>query len=287
MKKHIIGILLACIQLSFLFSDDFVKLQAGTLQRHVIQRDSTSFDYEMHIDSFYMCIHEVTQNEWLTIMDENPSETKGDNLPVTMVNWYDAVLYCNKRSIKEGLPPCYTIADTKDVITYDIPLESRIVSTEEESFICNWSANGYRLPTEAEWEYAARSEGKDTTYFSGSNNIDEVAVYYEYIGMKIQEVMSKKANSLGLYDISGNVSEWCWDWYDDYDKNDIYNPKGPSKRPLSKTVKIHRGGSWSSEGWNEDVYDATKQDCCVSQRAAWIPTMKDNNLGFRVVRSHM
>ncbi|MBQ3713351.1 MAG: SUMF1/EgtB/PvdO family nonheme iron enzyme [Spirochaetia bacterium] len=134
---------------------------------------------------------EVTQALYETIMGSNPSYNVGDNLPVEEVSWYDALEFCNALSRKLGLSEVYTINGKK--ITK------------------NTSANGFRLPTVEEWEYAARG-GKKYTY-SGSNNLDEVAWYSDNSGGKTHPVAQKKPNSYKLYDMSGNVWEWCEDWY--------------------------------------------------------------------------
>ena len=256
---------------SFLFCTDFIFVKSG---KFLMQENSKQ---EIFIDSFYICNHEVTQKEWKYVMGNNPSYELSDLYPVNMISWIDAIIYCNKRSILEGLEPCYRILDSKIELEYEIPWEDAFVHTDFNEVICDWKANGYRLPTEAEWEYAAKSGGKENFYFSGSNNIDDVSWYYNYIGATIHAVMTKQPNSLGIYDMSGNVSEWCWDWYKEILSDNLMNPKGP----VAGTAKIHRGGSWTSEVW-EKSFD---EDCSVSKRAAWIPTMKDNNLGFRVVRS--
>ena len=199
-------------------------------------------------NSFYMGKYEVTQKEWTAIMGSNPSYFKGDNLPVEYITWFDAVEYCNKRSQKEGLTPAYTIRDRNRSPGTGSPITSADVTW-------NQNANGYRLPTEAEWEYAARggngSPGNFT--YAGSNNADEVAWYN---GNRTHNVGTKKPNGLGLYDMSGNVSEWCWD-------------KGSYGRIL-------RGGGWS--GSANDVRSAAR----VSQNEG---AVQSSSVGFRVVRT--
>ncbi len=173
------------------------------------------------LNSFYIGQYEVTQAEWKAVMGNNPSLYKGDNLPVERVTWYDAVEYCNKRSKKEGLTPCY--------------------SGKGDDIACDFNADGYRLPTEAEWEYACRGGLKSRNYtYSGSNNIEEVAWYGLNSDAKTQPVGQKKPNELGIYDMSGNAWEWCWDWFDVnyYRTSPRDNPRGPA---TGKT-RIYRGG---------------------------------------------
>lgn len=193
---------------------------------------------------FYIGKNEVTQKEWTDIIGNNPSKFKGDSLPVENVSWYDCIEYCNKRSIKEGLQPYYTLnKNEKDAIN-----KSEFDSLKFTVTV-NKAANGYRLPSEAEWEYAASGGQKSKSYkYSGSDDIDEVAWYWKNSGDKAlngtwnwlelennncrtKPVASKKPNELGLYDMSGNVREWCEDWYED------------SQIPVG-LVRTQRGGGW-------------------------------------------
>ena len=151
------------------------------------------------VSTFYIGKYEVTQGLYESVMGANPSEFKGDNnLPVENVTWYNAVSFCNKLSEKEGRQAVYTIDGT--TVTAD------------------WSKNGYRLPTEAEWEYAAKGgNGSPGNYlYAGSNNVDDVAWYSGNSSNTPHVVGKAKPNGLGIYDMSGNVWEWCWDWYSDY-----------------------------------------------------------------------
>lgn len=170
--------------------------------------------------------YEVTQKEWRTVMGTNPSRFSGDNRPVEQVSWNDVITFCNKLSIREGFTPVYTVNGS--------------------TVTANWSANGYRLPTEAEWEYAARGGSLSTnTIYSGSNHIDSVAWYGSNSseGFTI-EVGTMSPNQLGIYDMSGNVWEWCWDWYGEnyYSSSPLANPTGPS----SGSQRVRRGGGYTS-----------------------------------------
>jgi formylglycine-generating enzyme required for sulfatase activity len=185
-------------------------------------------------------------------MGNNPCWFKGNTLPVEMVSWYDAVEYCNKRSLQERLTPAYTIKGT--------------------NVAWNRNANGYRLPTEAEWEYAAKGgNGSPGNYeYSGSSRADAVAWYEANSKEETQPVGRKASNSLGLYDMSGNVWEWCWDWYGDYSSESQRDPAGSS----SGSFRVLRGGSW---------YYAVGYSRSASRNYA-NPSDADYNIGFRVVR---
>ena len=149
-------------------------------------------DSAKDIKSFYMGKFPVTQREWTAIMGNNPSIILGPDLPVNYISWYDAVDYCNKRSAAEGLEVCYRVSGRE--------------------VICHWNASGYRLPTILEWEYAARGGRNYEKYrFSGSDVLDEVAWHNGNSGDTLHPVGGKKPNILGLYDMTGNVCEWCWD----------------------------------------------------------------------------
>ncbi|MDR1904282.1 MAG: formylglycine-generating enzyme family protein [Treponema sp.] len=182
--------------------------------------------HSVTVRSFYMGKYEVTQREWLEVMGSNPSYFIGEDLPVERVSWYEAVEYCNKRSLKEGLTPAY--------------------SGGGDSIVCDFSTNGYRLPTEAEWEYAAKGGNKDERpyEYSGDDNVDNVAWYADNSGFTTHPVGTKAPNSLGLYDMTGNVWEWCWDWYGSYGSDDAQtDPTGAS----SGSNRVRRGGSSNLE----------------------------------------
>jgi len=176
--------------------ENFVFVEGGTFQMG--SNDGDSDEKPVHsvtVSSFYVGKFEVTQKEYQNVMGKNPSYFKGENNPVENVTWYDAVKYCNKRSEKEGRTPSYNI--------------------NGNNVTCDFSANGYRLPTEAEWEYAARGGNKSQNYkYSGSNKIGDVAWYDSNSGLRTHPVGQKAPNELGIYDMTGNVWEWCWDWYD-------------------------------------------------------------------------
>ena len=193
-----------------------------------------------NIGSFYMCTHEVTQEEYQAITGKNPSRFHGGRQPVEQVSWYDAVEYCNKQSLMEGLSPCYS-------------------GSKSSGYSCNFHANGFRLPTEAEWEYAARGGIYRNTYkYSGSDTIGSVAWYGGNSENSTHDVMTKTPNMLGLYDMTGNVWEWCWDKYNSF-----------------SFCHVFRGGSWFSDA----------DSCDISYRGSCSPGDRDSYLGLRLVRS--
>lgn len=173
------------------------------------------------VSSFYMDKHLVTQERYQELMGSNPSRWKGEKNPVEQVRWSDAVRYCNKRSEREGLQPCYDL----------------------KTWQCNYDANGYRLPTEAEWEYACRA-GSTTSYFFGDNSskLSRFAWFDRNSGGRPQPVGLKEPNAWGLYDICGNVWQWCNDFYqvDYYQQSPPENPRGPD----TGDTKVLRGGGW-------------------------------------------
>lgn len=205
--------------------------------------------HSVSVDSFNMSTTEVTQELYKRIMGKNPSYFVGEKLPVEKVSWLDAIIFCNKLSIEMGKRPCYSQNANTDTDSW----------SGANNISCNYNANGYRLPTEAEWEFAARGgKNNDTFLYSGSATIDEVAWYEGNSDGETHEVATKAPNSLGLYDMSGNVWEWVWETYPDY----------PDRR-------FCRGGCY---------YDSSCS-CEVSNRyCSDLADRQDYGMGFRLLR---
>lgn len=228
--------------------------------------------HSVTLNSFYLDKYQVTQAEYAAIMASNPASGYGvgDNYPVYYVSWYSAMKYCNLRSMSEDLTPVYSISGSTNPSTWGT------VPTSDNSIwnaaICNWTANGYRLPTEAEWEYAARGAINDPDYlYSGSDDLNAVGWYSgnnSPFGTK--PVGSKAPNALGLYDMSGNLWEWCWDWYGSYSSSPSNNPTGPN----SGSLRMIRGGYWGNNAYY----------CRVASRSSYDPYYTGNGIGFRLCR---
>ncbi len=211
---------------------------------------------EVTLDAFLMDRYEITQEVYAKAEPVNGSHFKGPQRPTEMISWGNAALYCNMRSRDEGLEPCY----------------------DEDTGECNFEANGYRLPTEAEWEYACRA-GTQTDYSFGpdARRLKDHGWYVANAGKKTQPVGKKKPNAWGLYDMHGNVVEWCNDAYDkDYYKSGpAENPRGPAEGERY----VLRGGSWTS----------SDKACSSAVRASEEPGFSDacfarDAIGFRCVR---
>ena len=231
------------------------------------------------IPDLYVSDHEVTRGEYKAVMGSDPSiasaydkdgnELTGEavlNNPVNYISWYDALVYCNKLSIKENLTPCYTINGSTDPDKWGTVPTSN--DNTWDAATCNFEANGYRLPTVAEWEWLARG-GEEYTY-AGSDSVDDVAWYTSNTNdTGTREVKTKAANGYGLYDMSGNVYERCWDWYGSI------NESTAAAGAASGDGRVRRGGSW--------FFDAFF--CEVALRSYDDPYVRLTISGMRVVRS--
>ena len=229
--------------------------------------------HEVFVSDFYLSDRPVTQYEWQHLMNSCPSDPDygiGNNYPVNRVTWIDALKYCNKRSIQEGLTPCYSLNQESNPDNW--PDSDGYQYEFWFAMVCNWSANGYRLPTEAEREFAARGSNQSQSYvYAGSNNIDEVAWYFYNSNGTSHPVAMKNPNELGLYDMCGNGWEWCWDTYGFYQTEYQVNPTGP----VSDYYKVVRGGCWGNP----------EMSCRVSARDGYGIRNKEYFIGFRVART--
>jgi len=211
---------------------------------------------QVKIDAFLMDRYEVTQQLYKEITGESPSRFKGDKLPVEQISWARAAIFCNKRSVAENLEPCYNAT----------------------TGACDFSANGYRLPTEAEWEYASRA-GSTAEYTFGDNpvRLKDYAWFKDNSGEKTHPVGTKRPNAWGLYDMYGNISEWCNDYYEEhyYQNMPADNPKGPGET----AKQVLRGGAFHS----------ATEFCRSAYRSGEFPGQFDgcfarDDIGFRCVR---
>ncbi len=262
-------------------SADFLYIPAGTFQMGSPDEEMCRYPDEGPIHSvtlsrgFYMQKTEVTQEQWTDIFGSNPSYHEDcPECPVEQVTWYDCCIYCNRLSLAEGLTPCYyRSALTEDVFDGTPPVTQGSVYWATE-------ADGYRLPTEAEWEYACRA-GTTTAYNNGQNNIqcydeDEhlnpIAWYIRNSAAETHPKELKQENAFGLYDMHGNVWEWCWDSYefDFYETSPETDPTGPD--PM--WYRVMRGGSMLSSAG----------DCRSATRYSDYPETRSKNIGFRLLK---
>ena len=218
-------------------SFEMVRVEGGTFTMGATAEQGSDADsdekptHQVTLSSYSIGKTEVTQELWEAVMGSNPSDLKGSNLPVENVFWED----------------CQTFIRKLNAIT----------------------GKNFRLPTEAEWEFAARGGNKSRGYqYSGSNALNDVAWYWNNSDKKTHPVATKEPNELGIYDMIGNVYEWCNDWYSSYTSAPQTNPTGPN----SGSNRVSRGGSWASIAW----------DCRVSNRSGFNPTRRYCNLGLRL-----
>lgn len=234
--------------------------------------------HQVSIDGFTIAKYETIFSEWLSVMGVYSSSygilANGINAqPVSYVSWYDAIKYCNLLSMAKNRTPVYTIKGKTN------PDEWGPVPTffdgDWDAVTCNWTANGYRLPTEAEWEFAARAEVNNPDYlYSGSDTFEDVGWSYENGSGNVHVGGLLTANTVGVHDMSGNLWEWCWDR-----RNDTYYASSPTSNPRGPNTGIYRvlrGGS----------IDSDVKNCRVAERNFSVPYHKELDIGFRVVRGN-
>ena len=212
--------------------------------------------HRVELSAFYMDVHEVTQQSFQAILGRNPAKSIGPDKPVERVSWFAAIQYCNLRSLRDGFQPCYDL----------------------KTQTCDFAADGYRLPTEAEWEYACRAASTTRWSFGDqAGDLGKHAWYKANSGKATHPVGQKPPNPWGLYDLHGNVAEWCHDFYaDDYEAGtSVKDPRGPT----SGTERVLRGGSWKS----------SEDSCRCAARHSEPPGFADvcfgyEAYGFRCVR---
>jgi formylglycine-generating enzyme required for sulfatase activity len=249
-------------------------------------------NHDVTLSDFCMSETQVTQAQFFAVMGEypsyfqsstNPNYAPSDNKPVEQVSWYDAITFCNKLSLMEGKTPVYSVSGINwaTLLYSDIPIT---INATWDAATMDLSANGYRLPTEAEWEYAARGGNQSLTaqgnppdyYYAGSNTANDVAWYRGNNGPSgtptcgTKPVAQKQHNALGLYDMSGNVYEWCWDWYGAYTATPKTDPTGA----VSGTNRVLRGGDQGDFAYNVRV--SVRGGCFPSARSF-------AHMGFRIV----
>ena len=217
-----------------------VKVEAGSFNMGATPEMENPDDREKPVhrvtltNNYYIGKYEVTQALWKIVMGSNPSNFKGDNLPIEKVSWNNCQKFISKLNKLTG--------------------------------------KSFRLPSEAEWEYAARGGNKSRGYqYSGSNTIGDVAWYYGNSSSMTHAVGTKQPNELGLYDMTGNVWEWCQDWFDSYSSSPQTNPTGA----VSGSIRVYRGGGWYHSAG----------DCRTSFRLVGAPGFRSDGLGLRLVLS--
>ncbi len=265
--------------------DGFVQVPAGSFPMgSPLSEAGRSADegpqHTVRVASFSIGRYEVTQAEWMAIMGSNPSQSRGERLPVECVSWYEILVYCNKRSLAEGLAPCYRINGSTDPSHWGSVPEK--ANGNWNAATCDFSARGYRLPTEAEWEYACRAGTNSATAFGDAldprqANFDGSKPYNApATGTPLRSTVAVGtyvANAWGLCDTHGNVWEWCWDHY----ANNYYarSPEADPQGAEAGRYRVLRGGSWTNPG--NRLRSAARRD--------EDPFYRDVDNGFRLVKS--
>lgn len=220
-------------------TERMIGIPAGEI---VLRDEGTNTNWKVDVGAFQLAPYPVTRELYRAVRGEVPASSAGPRVPVTEVSWMEAVRFCNLLAQATRLEPCYSMGDPEDADALDV--------------VCNWEAGGYRLPSEAEWEYACRAGDPGVRY----GELDDIAWHRENSGGEVHDVATKAPNSWELYDMIGNVWEWCWDAYDPR----VYGP-----------YRVFRGGGW---------YDRPR-GCRASCRRKSHPALRIDDLGFRLARS--
>jgi len=309
-RKTIFEVIIAALAAACTAPDGMARIPAGTFIMGSPENEPNRFGNETQHSvrlkkSFYMGKYQVTQAQWKAVMgktigqqqgeDDTNDWGRGDNYPIYYVTWYDTIEFCNKLSIKEGLSPVYSLNGKTN------PAEWGAQGEDWDSMVMDKNKNGYRLPTEAEWEYACRGNypkkatetntkpfgiGDGTKMVSGMANFyvtypydlahDPAGSYNDESATgnedKTTTVGKYSPNNYGLYDMHGNVWEWCWDWYKEDITTDNTDPTGA----VTGSYRVGRGGSWFDDG----------RGLCSAHRGYGGPSSRIEGLGFRLVRSN-
>ncbi|MFC9944110.1 formylglycine-generating enzyme family protein [Streptomyces pratensis] len=220
-----------------LAADPMIDLPAGEI---VLRDEGTMRDWTVEVAAFRLAPTPVTRDLYASVLGRAPESSMGPRTPMTEVSWNDAIRFCNLFSQAAGLEPCYSMGDSRDA----------------EDVLCDWTVDGYRLPSEAEWEFACRAGSTGVRY----GELDEIAWHRGNSGGGLHEVATREPNAWGLHDMIGNVWEWCWDVYDPQ----VYGP-----------YRVFRGGGFFDQ----------PRGCRASCRRKSHPTLAIDDLGFRLARS--
>ena len=259
MKISVCGIRFLCVFWGLMVLSPVLRAQTGfpvmvRVEGGTFPMGANGGIHEVTLSTFFLAETEVTQALWKEVMGNNPSRFAGNDRPVDSVSWLDAVAFCNALSEKAGLSPAYEIA-------------GNTVTWRRE-------AGGYRLPTESEWEYAARGGINGVSGqapYAGGETPENIGWYDANSGKSSHPVKGKAPNGLGLYDMSGNLWEWCWDYYGEYPREAVTDPAGPAE----SARRVLRGGAWFTPA----------NLIRVTNRYWNSPGFKANSVGFRLARN--